>query len=437
VTATAIDREAAPSRQVEMIEQIIGAAMDGSRAWVFELAALVRANELHHEVARRACSNLAWMSRYLGHQPPGDDDWAACAQSDDPRGTRLILAYVHGFRLRFDLKFSELARRCDQWLADVPGDALLHSFRAFAALGARSEDAVALLRYATVRPDYDSVCRWVCLHGLWFATDLPDQPQRIVALSDEIIARGEVAANLYYWRASALRRLGQVTAALTNIDKAIDLLPTGSTSTHQDYLHERELIAAAGRLQDHTESLHGQLTGAVRDQLGAALHEQFTVELRERLTETVRAELRDQLADTIQAELSAQMPRVIVELGQRVDVAPRLAAEYYRTMVNISRMLTVLLTLALYLIAATVIVLRTSDIHDQVRSVGLAVGGGVLLFLVLSTLTALGRGWRRRRAARARTRTPKPPKPAKEPKRPKEPEQSTEPTPRHTRGAAD
>src|SRR5690606_9266437 len=196
-----------PDQQISFLTRTLRHEVATDRTdWIFTLAALVSRHQLSRHVARRSAADLAWAAREAGQRYPNDADWSRCSEAADPVMARRVLAYVHGYRLRFDFRFDDLAARTREWMGLVPDDALIQSFAAFAALGQRSDRAEHLLRRATAAADYDLSCRAVCLHGLWLADHLPDQADRIIALSDEMISKGEDGANLYYWRSFALRR---------------------------------------------------------------------------------------------------------------------------------------------------------------------------------------------------------------------------------------
>jgi hypothetical protein len=341
----ALRREASPAKQVELLErELLPRLAPGSVDWVFDLAEIAAQADVSLEAVRRATSNLAWQARDIGQRMPAAGDWQRCNQAPDPLAVRRILAYAHGFRLRFDFRFEELAKQASGWLTDVPDDGLIQALAAFAALGAHSERAEPLLRHAMAAVDYDSVCRWTCLHGLWFGTHLPDQADRIIELSDEMIGRGEDAANLYYWRAFALRRLDQLDAAVASIDRAIMLLPVGQNAVHQDYVRERELIQTTQLLKDQISALAGDIGAQLRDEFDEYLYE------------------------------------VEADLERHSHTAQRIVSE---SLLSLMEVLGLFVTLAGFLIGSGAIVFQAEGFWQQLAGIGLLLVGSVAFFLIL------------------------------------------------------
>jgi tetratricopeptide (TPR) repeat protein len=162
---------------------------------------------------------------------------------------RLVLAYVHGQRLRFDYRFRETLARCNEWLTEFHDDALILSLAAFGGLGSRALNGLDLYNRAVQAPDADSKSRQVALTAIWFADHLEEQPNTLLRLSDEMMARGEDNENIHYRRAAALRRLGRYDEALTEIDLAIDLFGVGNmlVSTPRSAARSSTLATCAGK----------------------------------------------------------------------------------------------------------------------------------------------------------------------------------------------
>jgi hypothetical protein len=336
-----------------------GAASD-DLDWPFKLAELASRHGLNTHVIRRSAADLAWAARSVGQRLPGDAEWARYAESDDPDMVGRVLAYAHGYRLRLDFRFDELADRTREWTSRLPDDALIQSMAAFAALGQRSDRAGPLFERATAAPDYDSSCRSLCLHGLWFATHLPDQAERIIALSNDMIGRGEDTANLYYWRAFALRRNGLLDDALTSIDRAMALLPPGMNAVHQDYAREREHINTTLLLQEQVTILARQLSHDLSDQA-------------ERHRREMRAEVEMQSRD-----------------------ARRIVAQ---SLLGIVEVLALFVTLTGFLIGSGALVLRADNLVEGATALALLAVGAISFFLLLRLVVRFDR----RRAGRPPT----------------------------------
>lgn len=265
-----LDFESHPrSKQVQMVVDRIQPLLDDSPdRWWFALAQIDNDGSLPLEVLRKATSDLAWLARTKGHRLPTATDYQACAHEPNPEFARRALAYVASCRLRFDLRFHELRENCQVWLVDFSDDAFIRAHLAFAMLGERSSNGIDLVEEIKTMPSYDRECRATCLHGLWLVPDLPGHAEQIDSLSNDMIGRGEDDANVYYWRAAALRSLGRFDDALVAIDRATTKLPIGANAVHQDYMRERELIGAARQLNQSASSLARELVEDVRADLG-------------------------------------------------------------------------------------------------------------------------------------------------------------------------
>lgn len=312
--------------------------------WIFALAEAATAAALPVETLRSAAAELAWLAREAGQRLPGRAEVQRCAETADPDLARLVLVYVHGQRLKADYRFAALAGASRDWLARFPDDGMVRALAAFGALGARHEGGQPLLARALAAPDADVHTRLVCLQGLWFATHLPDQPEQMLRLSDEMIGRGEDPHSLYYWRAAALRRLGRLDDATACIDRAIDLLPVGMTVWHQDYVRERELITATRFLTEHVE------------RESAAVGAQLRADLNEYLAE-IRTEIERQSAD-----------------------ARRLVSGSLLSLVEV---LGIFVAITGFLIASGAVVFRASGFWDGFAAVALLLTGALGFFLLL------------------------------------------------------
>ncbi|MGH3680918.1 MAG: tetratricopeptide repeat protein [Natronosporangium sp.] len=341
-----------PEQVTLIVQELSRRLTPDSVAWVFALAQLADRNHLELPVVRRSASDLAWPARGIGQRIPDDSDWQKCAGASNPDSARRTLAYVHGCRLRLDFRFDQLAAATRRWLVEVPDDAFIQSLAAFAALGQGSDRAEPILGRVSTLPDLDSVCRATCLHGLWFGTHLPDQAERMLALSDEMIGHGEDEANLYYWRAFALRRLGRFEDAQASIDQAIALLPVGMNAVHQDYVRERELITTTWLLRE-------QVT-ALTEQLGQQLREQFR-QHREGMRE---------------------------EVDRHTTTARRIVSE---SLLGIVEVLALFVTLAGFLIGSGVLVFQAEDFGQSFAAVTLLMAGAVSFFLLLRVVVRFER----------------------------------------------
>ncbi|MQA86603.1 MAG: hypothetical protein GEV03_18715 [Streptosporangiales bacterium] len=349
----ALQREASVRRRVEILEAELSPQVTvDSTEWIFRLTEIADRNDLERDVVVGVASDLAWRAREVGQRIPGDSEWSRCNDPAESRTTRRILAYVHGFRLRFDFRFEELSEWSRDWLLDFPDDVLILAFAAFAALGMHSERGQPLVDRVLQAPDLDAVARATCLHGLWFGSHMKDQAERIMKLSDEMIARGEDNSNLYYWRAFAQRRSGRLNDALDSINTAIRLLPVGMNAVHQDYFREREFIATTRLLDEHVENLSTQLRDSVRDEFLDYL-------------ETAKQELADQT-------------RVAQEVVSR-------------SLLSLVEVLALFVTLAGFLLGSGAVVVQASGFVESFASIALLLVGSVAFFVLLRGVIRIDR----------------------------------------------
>lgn len=387
---TRIDRaltDITPSEQVEILnEELVHRLTPASIAWVFALADIADRNGLELHVVRRCAAELAQVARAKGQRLPSDEDWRRCGDTTSPAAARRTLAYVHGHRLRLDLKFAELNSIAPKWLVAHPNDALLHSLYAFAALGRRANRAPRLLDRVATLPDYDGSCRLVCLHGLRFGTHLSDQADRILALSEEMINKGEDEADVYYWRAYALRRQGRFEQALVSIDKAITVLPVGRNDAHEAYAREREIITGTQLLGEQLQAYTDQLQGQSRhhqDQLEAQFGQHRDQENEQfRLHRELQQEQFRQHRDELRSEAD-----------QHAGAARRIVSD---SLLGIVEVLALFAVLVSYLVALVALAVRAEDAWQSLAMVGLMVLGAGGIFSVMRTVARMDRGRGRR-----------------------------------------
>jgi hypothetical protein len=311
--------------------------------WIQEVARISSTACLPVTELRRITDELAWLARGVGQRLPADPDYQRCDEANSHLGFR-TMAYVHGQRLRADFRFLTLYEASRVWLRRLPDDGMIRALAAFGALGGRRDGASRVLDRAISSPDSDRHCRLVCLHGLWFATHLSDQSERMLELSDEIIGRSEDGHSVHYWRASALRRLGRLDEALTSVDHAIEALPVGFTEWHQDYVRERELVTSTQFLTDH-------------------IQRESTI-----ITERLRGDLDARVKD-LQSEIERQS-------SQARDLVSS-------SLVNLIEVLGLFVAIAGFLIASGLVVWSTDDLWQSLAATALLLGGALSFFVLL------------------------------------------------------
>lgn len=279
------------------------------------------------------------------------------------RTHRLVLAYVHGQRLRFDYRFREILARSNEWLTEFHDDALILSFAAFGGLGSRTLNGLDLYNRAVQVPDADTKSRHVCLAAIWFADHLEEQPEMLLRLSDEMMARGGEDANIHYRRASALRRLGKYDDALTEIDLAIDLFGVGEVLVHEQYAQERRTIINTREMRRQAEETAAQLG----DEIAA------------------RADKR---IDRASAALEEKVDEASRHLEQRVSVAQELVSEGLLKMVEV---LGLFVTLLGFLIGSGTVIIKAKTFSERAIAMSVVVVGALIFFALLRLVTHVRR----------------------------------------------
>ncbi|MFI0480489.1 tetratricopeptide repeat protein [Actinomadura sp. 9N215] len=346
-----------------LVDHLAPGTSQPSSAWVGELVSLIEDFGLSIPEIRRATTDLAWIARINAQPYLGDDDWTRVLRASNTRTARLCLVYIQGQRLRFDYRFEELRRRCLDWLTEFEDDALVRSLAAFAALGSRSSNGLNMFRRAVDAPDADGKSNQVCLTAIWFADHLPEQPQMMLRLADEMMARGQEDEVVYYRRATAYRKLRQFDEALFEIDRAIDGLGVGDVLRHEQFTQERRAIVLAQDLQrqieQSAESVADAITRRVDERVAAA-----STELENRLNE---ASLR---------------------LAQRVDVAQEMVSSGLLKMVEI---LGLFVALVGFVVGSGSVVVKAHDFGERALAMSLVLGGSVIFFVLLRLVTSVGR----------------------------------------------
>lgn len=189
---------------------------------------------------RIAVSEFAWHDRARGNAVTPSAEYLKALPADQRTDDLVrVVRYFVTQRYRFDFRFTQLRKEVVSW--GTVDDAQLVAMHAFTELGLNAPTSMALYEQALTCPGVDQVCRSILLHGLWFARSHPEHAERILELSDAMLALGEIGPNVYFRRGYAHRALGQYATARDDILVAMDLLEPGNNDVHQDYV--RELLA--------------------------------------------------------------------------------------------------------------------------------------------------------------------------------------------------
>ena len=167
-------------------------------------------------------------------------------QNEDPREPRgRGLYHIYLASLRHDSRFRQIERTLEGGRVRIAQlDPYCQALYAFALLGQnRPEGLVHLDRVLEIAENDRKVLR-VLLHGLGSATRLPDQVERVLALLDKTGLLAETTAIPQYYRAFALRSLGEYDQAMEAVDQGLLFLGPHEVELHADLLRERGLILA-------------------------------------------------------------------------------------------------------------------------------------------------------------------------------------------------
>ncbi|GLY74379.1 hypothetical protein [Actinoallomurus iriomotensis] len=350
-------------RAAVLVDRLASRTSSDGLDWIAELARYVERYGLDVPEIRRAATDLAWMARVGEQRYPGDLEWGAARGVTGSRTQRLVLAYVHGQRLRFDYRFREILARCNEWLTEFHDDALIRSFAAFGGLGSRALNGLDLYDRAVQAPDADRKSRQVALTAIWFADHLDEQPDMLLRLSDEMMARGDDDANIHYRRAAALRRLGRYDEALTEIDLAIDRFGVGNMLVHEQYAQERRTII-------HTRDMR---RGAAEE--AARLGDEMAARVDERI-------------DQASAALEEKIDEASQRLAQRVSFAQELVSEGLLKMVEV---LGLFVTLLGFLIGSGAVLVKSKTFSERAVAMTVVVVGALVFFGLLRLVTHVRR----------------------------------------------
>ncbi|MFB9238546.1 tetratricopeptide repeat protein [Plantactinospora siamensis] len=375
-TGTSLDEllAAAPQgdRPTVLVEHFTARVLS-SLSWLAELAEVVERHSLPIPEIRRVATDLAWKARMAERSYPGPAEWDRARAPGAAPTARLIVAYVHGQRLRFDYRFEQLRQASNAWLREFPDDALILGLAAYGAIGSRAPNGMDLYRRAILSPDADDKSRQLCLAGISFADHIEDAPELLLRLSDDIMARGEDNANVHYRRAMALRMLGRYDEALTDIDQAIDMFGVGDPLVHEQYSQERRAIV-------NTRELHRQA-----ERLSLQLAAEISGRVEERMSQ-VAADLENRVADAA------------AEMTTRVNAAQDMLSG---GLLKIVEILGLFVTLIGFLVGSGAVVLKARSVTERSISMALVVVGALVFFGLLRLVT----GYRRRTSEPARWRS--------------------------------
>jgi hypothetical protein len=346
-----------------LVDHLAPGTSDTPSAWVDELVSRIEEFGFSVPQIRRVATDLAWMARTSAQPYLTEDDWERVQRRSNTRTTRLCLAYIDGQRLRFDYRFEVLHRRSRDWLTEFEDDALIRSLAAFAALGTRSSNGLNMFQRAVDAPDADDKSNQVCLLAIWFADHLPEQPQIMLRLSDEMMARGQENEVVYYRRATAYRKLGRFDEALYEIDRAIEGLGVGDVLRHEQFVQERRAIVLARDLQGQIRRSADDIATTIGDQV-------------------------DRKIAAASADLEERLNEASLRMAQRIDVAQEMVSSGLLKMVEI---LGLFVALVGFVAGSGTVVVKAKDFEQRALAMVLVIVGALIFFGLLRLVTSVGR----------------------------------------------
>lgn len=347
-----------------LIEHLTPRTATDSLSWIAELTVRAEQYELPLSGVRVAAGALSWRARLAQQRYPGECEWEVARSTAGSRMMRLVLAYVHGSRLRQDYSFERLRRHCHGWLAEFHDDAFVLSMAAFAALGTRASHGLDLFHRALAAPDADVLTREVCLTAIWFADHVDGQPEILLRLADELMAQGlGEDQNVHYRRAAALRKLGRYDEARSDIDNAIGLLGAGDPLVHEQFVQERRAIVAAQETRRQVETVTAELAERITARVDARV-EQASATLDERIAESSKA------------------------LEKRVDFAQDLMSSGLLKMVEILGLFVALLG---FFVGSGWVVVKADTFGQRALAMSVVVAGTLIFFGLLRLVTTIRR----------------------------------------------
>jgi tetratricopeptide (TPR) repeat protein len=359
-----IDVTPAGDRGALLVDGLAGQVSSASLNWIAELSARAQLHQMSLPQIRFAATTLAWLARTAGQRYPAAPEWDKARGNAGSRTDRLVLAYVHGQRLRFDFKFGQLAEQSRKWLAEFGDDALILALAAFAAIGSRASNGLDLFQRAVDSPNADDKSRQACLGAMEFGDHIDDQGEILLGLSNDMMARGEDNENVRYRRATALRKLGRYEDALAEIDHALDIFDAaGRSLVHEQYAQERRAIIAAQDGRRRAENLVKEV--------GEQISAQF-----------------DQQVAAAAAALEEKISAASSQLGERIDVAQAMVSDGLLKMVEI---LGLFVTLLGFVVGSGAVIVKARSFSERAAAMALVVVGSLVFFVLLRLVVSIRR----------------------------------------------
>lgn len=223
---------------------------DGTSAWIGLTREWLAAGEASWHRSAQFCADVAWSARAarnsaLLHLSRRDIPGTFHAPAD--------VGLLHLFlqSQRYDYRFRSICEVIAGLAVPVEDlDPFSRAIYAFALLGQNAD--VGLVEFEEVRrlgSDHEKVAH-ALLHGLWFASHLPDQATRILELINSTPALRDNDATVALRKAYALRKLRRYDEASQSIDLGMLCLSPDAVDVHQDFVRERAMILVVREIEE-------------------------------------------------------------------------------------------------------------------------------------------------------------------------------------------
>ncbi len=218
---------------------------------------LAKQYDFTYREVRVAISDVAWYHRGANILPSSVEVLAdKLLDVDLPPTNKLLVYYYVGQRLRFDYKFDKILEVSKKW-SHIHDDVMLDAVMAFGLLGTNNPIAEPIVERLLHDPDkLDFSTMETLLHGLWFVAT--KYPRQMIQLAQMIIDREEATSDIYAYKATAHRFLGEWGTAMDSITTAIQTLDIQDDGLLAEYMLEFEMIRSFQHLSNIPKSVNGQ-----------------------------------------------------------------------------------------------------------------------------------------------------------------------------------
>lgn len=242
---------------------------NGDDGWIGSAQSWLESSDADWGRSASFCADVAWAARAARNSALlhiDSTDLPSRISTPADRGLLHILIQSQ----RYDFRFRSIRETVASLripLVDL--DPFSRAVHAFALLGQNAD--TALDEFAAVSQlggGHEKVAH-ALLHGLWMATRLPDQANRILDLIElsEVLRDNDPIVALR--RAYALRKLRRYDDAIQALDLGMLNLSPASVEVHQDFTRERAMILVVQEIEElygrERQILDGEAARHVRE----------------------------------------------------------------------------------------------------------------------------------------------------------------------------